>query len=43
LMAGGLKPLQTISIVAAFPFIFIMVMTAISTIKALKNDEKVQK
>jgi len=43
LRAGGLKPLQTISIVAAFPFIFIMVMTAISTIKALKNDEKVQK
>ena len=34
---------QTISIVAAFPFIFIMVMTAISTIKALKHDEKVQK
>ena len=49
LMAGGsesdkaIKPLQTISIVAAFPFIFIMVMTAISTIKALKHDEKVQK
>ena len=43
LRAGGLKPLQTISIVAAFPFIFIMVMTAISTIKALKNDEKLKK
>lgn len=42
LMAGGLKPLQTISIAAAFPFIFIMLMTAVSTIKALKNDKKLK-
>ena len=38
LIAGGLKPLQTISIVAAFPFIFIMFAAAISLIKELKKE-----
>lgn len=38
LIAGGLKPLQTISIVAAFPFIFIMVFVCVSMIKALKHE-----
>lgn len=40
LMAGGLKPLQTISIAAAFPFIFIMIMTCVSLVKALKADSE---
>lgn len=39
LMAGGLKPLQTISLAAAFPFIFIMFATCASFIKALKNEK----
>ena len=38
LMAGGLKPLQTISIAAAFPFIFIMLLTCLSLVKALRRD-----
>lgn len=38
LMAGGLKPLQTISIAAAFPFIFIQICAMISIVKALKTD-----
>ncbi len=40
LIAGGLKPLQTISIAAAFPFIFIMLFTCASLIKALKTEKK---
>lgn len=39
LMAGGLDPLQTISIVAAFPFIFIMIATSVAIIKALKEED----
>jgi len=39
LIAGGLKPLQTISIVAAFPFIFIMIFACVSLIKALKKEK----
>ncbi|QSX07348.1 BCCT family transporter [Sedimentibacter sp. zth1] len=39
LIAGGLKPLQTISIIAAFPFIFIMVFACISMVKALKQEQ----
>lgn len=39
LIAGGLKPLQTISIVAAFPFMFIMLAACISFIKELKNEK----
>ncbi len=36
---NGLQMLQTISIVAAFPFTFIMIFTMISLIKALKSEE----
>lgn len=39
LIAGGLKPLQTISIAAAFPFMFIMIGTCISLIKELKKEK----
>ena len=41
LMVGsknGLGMLQTISIVAAFPFIFIMLLTMVSILKALKEE-----
>jgi len=39
LIAGGLKPLQTISIAAAFPFIFIMIASCVSLVKALKEEK----
>ncbi len=39
LMAGGLKPLQTISLAAAFPFIFIMFGICAAFIKALKSEK----
>lgn len=39
LIAGGLKPLQTISIIAAFPFIFIMILACVSLIKALSKEK----
>lgn len=38
LMSGGLKPLQTISLAEAFPFIFIMFMACAAFIKALKKE-----
>ena len=38
LLSGGLKPLQTISIVAAFPFMFVMVGACISLWKALQFE-----
>ena len=38
LIAGGLKPLQTISIAAAFPFIFIMLAAMVSVVKGLGHD-----
>ena len=38
LMAGGLKPLQTISLAAAFPFIFIMFGAVAAFIKAVKKE-----
>lgn len=41
LIAGGLKPLQTISIAAAFPFIFIQIAAMVSIVKALKRDPAV--
>ncbi|MDD6693053.1 MAG: BCCT family transporter [Olsenella sp.] len=41
LIAGGLKPLQTISIAAAFPFIFIQIAIMFSTVKALSADKAV--
>ena len=39
LIAGGLKPLQIISIAAAFPFIFIMLFACVSLVKALKTED----
>ncbi len=39
LMAGGLKPLQTISLAAAFPFIFIMFAACGAFIKVLKKEK----
>lgn len=39
LIAGGLKPLQVISVAAAFPFIFIMIFTCISLFKALREEK----
>ncbi len=39
LMAGGLKPLQTISLAAAFPFIFIMFASCAAFIKAIKKEK----
>lgn len=38
--ANGLKMLQTVSIVAAFPFAFIMLLTIVSIMKALKEDDQ---
>lgn len=38
MLSGGLKMLQTASIVAAFPFAFVMVFGMVSMIKALKSD-----
>lgn len=38
LVSGGLKPLQTISIVAAFPFAFVMIGACISLVKALGEE-----
>ena len=38
LIAGGLKPLQTISIAAAFPFIFIMFAAMVSILRGLAHD-----
>lgn len=40
LLAGGLKPLQTISVAAAFPFIFIMIALMVSLVRALKGEDK---
>ena len=39
LMAGGLKPLQTISLAAAFPFIFIMFGACAAFVKAVKKEK----
>jgi glycine betaine transporter len=39
LIAGGLKPLQTISIAAAFPFIFIMFAVMVSLVLALRKEK----
>ena len=38
LIAGGLKPVQTISIAAAFPFIFVMIAAMVALVKALQAD-----
>ena len=39
MLAGGLKPLQTISLAAAFPFIFIMFAEMASLVIALKEEK----
>lgn len=39
MMAGGLQMLQTISIVAAFPFAFVMLFACWSLMKALKQED----
>ena len=41
LIAGGLKPLQSISIAAAFPFIFIMIAICASLVKSLREENEV--
>lgn len=43
MISGGLKALQTASVAAAFPFIFIMFAICVSIIKALKTDSKIEK
>ena len=39
MISGGLKALQTASIAAAFPFIFIMLAICVSIIKAFKSEK----
>ena len=39
MLSGGLKALQTASIAAAFPFIFIMLAICVSIIKAFKEEK----
>lgn len=39
LLAGGLKSLQTASVAAAFPFIFVMILACISLWKALSQEK----
>lgn len=39
LIAGGLKPLQTISLAAAFPFIFIMLFAGVALVKELRKEK----
>ncbi|PID28278.1 MAG: choline transporter [Candidatus Cloacimonadota bacterium] len=43
MLTGGLKALQTGSIVAAFPFLFVMIFAMYSFFKALKSDDKFKK
>lgn len=38
LLAGGLEALQTISVAAAFPFIFVMLFAIVSLFKAFKTE-----
>lgn len=38
LLAGGLEALQTASVAAAFPFIFVMLFAIVSLMKALKQE-----
>lgn len=40
LMTGGLKALQTCSVVAAFPFAIIMLLCCVCLVKALKQDDE---
>lgn len=38
LMAGGLEMVQTISIIAAFPFMFIILLSIVSLVKSLRKE-----
>ena len=38
LLAGGLQALQTASVAAAFPFVFVMILAVFSLIKALRTE-----
>ena len=38
LLAGGLQALQTLCILAAFPFMFVMIGAAVSLVKELRNE-----
>ncbi|MEX0960296.1 MAG: BCCT family transporter [Burkholderiales bacterium] len=40
LLSGGLAALQTISIVAAFPFMVLMIFMAMSLLKSLRNEQR---
>lgn len=40
LLSGGLEALQTISILAAFPFMILMVFMAIALLKSLRNEQR---
>lgn len=40
LLSGGLSALQTVSIVAAFPFMILMVFMAASLLKSLRNEQR---
>ena len=40
LLSGGLAALQTISIVAAFPFMVLMIFMAASLLKSLRNEKR---
>lgn len=40
LMSGGLAALQTMSIVAAFPFMVLMIFMALSLLKSLRNERR---
>ncbi len=39
LLSGGLQALQTASVAAAFPFIFVMLLAALSLMKALRSED----
>jgi glycine betaine transporter len=40
LISGGLAALQTISILAAFPFMVLMIFMAISLLKSLRDEQR---
>lgn len=39
ILSGGLKSLQTVAIVADFPFIFVMILACVALLKALKSED----
>jgi glycine betaine transporter len=40
LLSGGLEALQTISILAAFPFMVLMIFMAVALLKSLRNEQR---